>query len=257
MAVSDQEIVNYLQTPGRSDAQIAADMDKHGVTAEQMARAIGGNAGTIQGRYDTAKAITAFGNTNKGGDTAWADQMLKAGWSAEDVSRVTGVDLDNVNARYKTASELNSANKDLTGLQGNYTNLQGQMTELQKAYDELNKKGSVPTAPIGGGIIGGGGGAVDTGGTATTGVVYGPDGTMYSSAAAALAAGVKNYSSTKPAGVIAGANTLSSQFINAGNPNTGNVNSGGLIGNAQQQLFKNPVGAQLPGNVANPFMIKS
>lgn len=256
MAVSNQEIVNYLQTPGRSDAQIAADMDKYGVTAAQMAAAIGGNAGTIQGRYDTAKAISAFDSTNKGGDTAWADQMLKAGWSPEDVSRVTGVDLDNVNARYKTASELNRVNKDLTGLQSSYSGLQGQMSELQKAYDELNKKGSGSTAPTGGGIIGGGG-AVDTGGTATTGVVYGPDGTMYSSAAAALAAGVKNYSSTKPAGVIAGANTLGSQFINAGNPNTGNVNSGGLIGNAQQQLFKNPVSAQLPGNVANPFMIKS
>lgn len=256
MAVSNEQIVNYLQTPGRSDAQIAADMDKHGVTAAQMAAAIGGNAGTIQGRYDVAKAITAFGDTKPAGDTAWADKMLKAGWSPEDVSRVTGVDLDNVNARYQTASELNRVTKDLTGLQSSYSGLQGQMSELQKAYDEMNKKGGGSTAPTGGGIIGGGG-AVDTGGTATTGVVYGPDGTMYSSAAAALAAGVKNYSSTKPAGVIAGANTLGSQFVNASNTNTGNANPVGLIGGARQQLFKNPVGAQLPGNAANPFMVKS
>lgn len=268
MAVTNEQIFNYLKSnPGMSDAQIAADMDKYGVTPEQMAAATGVNAAAVQGRYDTVKAVNAFGDTKPTSDTAWATKMADEGWSPEDISRVTGIPLREVNARYQTATELNRVNTDMTGLRT-------QLGVLQNAYDSLKTQTPTtpitPTAPTNTSFLGGGAPNViptvtgstgaatpaPTAPTATSGVVYGPDGTMYSSAAAAIAAGVQNYSTTKPAGVISGANTLSGQFINSAKASTGNVNSGGLIGNAQQQLFKNPVGAQTPG-VANPFLIKS
>lgn len=146
---------------------------------------------------------------------------------------------------------------------GGSSALQKQLAELQAKYDALTKKGATPTTgPITGG---GGGGLVDTSTSAnttaalsssgTTGVVYGPDGTMYSSPAAALAAGVKNFTTTKPV-----AQSSSSLLSPAGTPGTaaggfmlgaaqtGNVNPGGLISGANQQLFTNKVGVQMPPN---------
>ncbi len=115
--------------------------------------------------------------------------------------------------------------------------------------------------PGGGGTTGGnttsGQGVIDAGistndnvmgGMGTTGVVYGPDGRSYSSAAAALAAGVTNYSYTKPLlnqgnqGLINNAGNQMPTYqvpINAG--------TGGLITGVNQQLFKMPTGVQFPG----------
>lgn len=130
-----------------------------------------------------------------------------------------------------------------------------------------NTGGSDVSGISGGGFTGGGGltnggTGVNTGGSSfmsaasgTAGVVYGPDGTMYSSPAAALAAGVKSFSTTKP--IVQSSNSLLSP---AGTPGTaaggfmlgaaqtGNANPGGLIANANQQLFKNKVGVQMPPN---------
>lgn len=139
----------------------------------------------------------------------------------------------------------------------------------------------------GSGVVGGsgtgvsGGGVVDTGGSSSTGglsggatpgntntggqtgfgnsaAVWGPDGTMYSSAAAAMAAGVTNYTFSKPmsapqnTGLISGADTLA----NIPTAATGNTNPGGLISGANQQLFNaGPARVALPGGVRNPFAI--
>jgi len=80
----------------------------------------------------------------------------------------------------------------------------------------------------------------------TSGVVYGPDGQTYSSAAAALAAGVTNYSYSKPmfgptnTGLT---NNATNPFAQQNNPfNVG----GGLITGANQQLFKMPTTVQMP-----------
>ena len=86
------------------------------------------------------------------------------------------------------------------------------------------------------------------GGIGTTGVVYGPDGRMFSSAAAALAAGVANYSYTKPLlnqnnqGLINNAGNQMPTYQVPFNPGTG-----GLITGANEQLFKMPTGVQFPG----------
>jgi uncharacterized membrane protein len=89
--------------------------------------------------------------------------------------------------------------------------------------------------------------------------VYGPDGKMYSSPAAAAAAGVTNFTYEKPQaagpGLIDGADNLNTGFMQSVPASaTGDVNSGGLINDANQQLFK--LGAprvRLPSNVRNPF----
>jgi len=133
-----------------------------------------------------------------------------------------------------------------------YKSMQSQLEKLQAAYDKL-------AAGQGGGGDSGivtTGGLIDTGGGGTSGVVYGPDGTMYSSAAAAISAGVTNYTTTKPS--IPGAGTATAgdtQGFVIPSGQTGNTNPGGFISGARQQMFTMPTTAQLPGGIANPFEI--
>ena len=132
-----------------------------------------------------------------------------------------------------------------------YKSMQSQLTALQTAYDKL-------AAGQGGGGDSGivtTGGLIDTGDGGASGVVYGPDGTMYSSAAAAIAAGVTNYTTTKPS--IPGANTATAgdtQGFVIPSGQTGNTNPGGFISGAREQMFTMPTTAQLPGGIANPFI---
>jgi hypothetical protein len=56
MAVSNQQILDYLAQPNLSDAAIAAAMDEFKVTPEQMALATGMNVADVQSRYDAAVA---------------------------------------------------------------------------------------------------------------------------------------------------------------------------------------------------------
>ena len=132
-----------------------------------------------------------------------------------------------------------------------YKSMQTQLANLQTAYDKL-AAGQSGTSD--GGIVTTGG-LVDTGDSGTSGVVYGPDGAMYSSAAAAIAAGVTNYTTTKPS--IPGAGTATAgdtQGFVIPSGQTGNTNPGGFISGARQQMFTMPTGAQLPAGVANPFV---
>jgi hypothetical protein len=79
---------------------------------------------------------------------------------------------------------------------------------------------------------------------------------MYSSAAAAISAGVTNYTTTKPS--IPGAGTATAgdtQGFVIPSGQTGNTNPGGFISGARQQMFNMPTTAQLPGGIANPFEI--
>ena len=145
--------------------------------------------------------------------------------------------------------------------------LQKQILELQNNYKALLEKNKTPvtTTP---GTTTGTGTTIDAGGTTidtsnsgagTTGVVYGPDGKMYSSAAAAIAAGVTNYPRTKPVGAIAGADNLSGSTAARGfmsnDSQVGNVNTGGLIANQSQQLFNVNPNVKLPPGVTNPFSV--
>tara|TARA_R110000868_G_scaffold202069_1_gene449611 strand:+ start:226 stop:1092 length:867 start_codon:yes stop_codon:yes gene_type:complete len=155
------------------------------------------------------------------------------------------------------------------------SDLTSQLATLQNAYNNL-----VTTKTTGGNTTTGGG-TVNTGGNTTTGgdtttgttnsnfsnagttgVVYGPDGKMYSSAAAAIAAGVTNYTRTKPVGAIAGADVLgtgiggtTSRGFMGNDSQVGNVNPGGLIAGQSKQLFNLNPNVKLPSGVANPFVV--
>ena len=146
--------------------------------------------------------------------------------------------------------------------------LQKQILELQNSYKSLLEKNKTPSTGTGttGGTTGSVG-PVNTGGTnidttATSGPVYGPDGRMYSSAASAIAAGVTNYTRTKPVGAIAGADNLgaggggtTARGFMANDANTGNVNPGGLIAGQNQQLFNVNPNVSLPPGIVNPFRV--
>lgn len=250
MAVTNQEIQQYLAAnPGLSDRQIAAKMDEYKVTPAQMAEATGLSADSVNSRYDTATKQNTIGSylmTPGIKDTEIAKQMDANQWSSADVAGATGLSQREVDARYQTASGLNTLADRNATLQGNYTTLQQQMAELNAQFNELKKQRSGSTSSTGGtgGIVGGT--TVDTSSSnfmannannGTSGVVWGPDGRTYSSAAAAIAAGVPNFSTTKP--------VLTS---NAANPNTA---GGGLIeanrGNANNST-SNPFAVGGPFN---------
>ena len=158
------------------------------------------------------------------------------------------------------------------------SDLSDQLLALQKAYNTLATN-TTNTTTTGGGTVNTGGNTVNTGGNTvstggdtttnsnfsnagTTGVVYGPDGKMYSSAAAAIAAGVTNYTRTKPVGAIAGADVLgtgiggtTSRGFMGNDSQVGNVNPGGLIAGQSKQLFNLNPNVKLPSGVANPFVV--
>jgi hypothetical protein len=150
--------------------------------------------------------------------------------------------------------------QDFNALQGQNTGLQQQMAALQAAYDALQRQRQRPGGS--GGITGAMN--VDDGSTfnmgqsgasTVSGPVYGPDGRMYSSIAAALAAGVTNYSFSRPmsqgnTGLISNAGGLPVPDAAAGN-----TTPGAAITGAGQQLFNRPTRAQLPGGLANPFQV--
>lgn len=156
------------------------------------------------------------------------------------------------------------------------SDLTSQLATLQDAYNNLvtskstggtTTTGGSTGGPIGGTTTGGTTGTTGTTGSAgvsnlTSTVVYGPDGKMYSSPAAAIAAGVTNYTRTKPVGAIAGADVLgtgggstASRGFMSNDSQVGNVNPGGLIANQNQQLFNTNPNIKLPSGVANPFSV--
>ena len=168
------------------------------------------------------------------------------------------------------SSQYSTLNNNYSTLNSNYSALSTQLTALQKAYEDLAKKKAAGTTGTTGNVTSGGT-TVDTGGTnidtsnaggATTGPVYGPDGRMYSSAASAIAAGVTNYTRTKPTGILAGVDTLgaggggtASRGFMSDAVNSGNVNPGGLITSQTKQLFNPALNINLPGGLKNPYSV--
>jgi hypothetical protein len=202
-------------------------------------------------KYAPNDTIVRF---DAGGQGGQGETFYASGNSATGGSPTTNDRLSDLTNQYST-------------LNTNYAALNNQLTALQKAYDTLVKKNTGTVGTTGGLTTGGVG--VDTGGTnidtsnaggATTGPVYGPDGRMYSSAASAIAAGVTNYTRTKPTGALAGADNLgaggggtASRGFMSDATNSGNVNPGGLITGQNSQLFNPGININLPGGVKNPF----
>lgn len=154
-------------------------------------------------------------------------------------------------------NQFNTVQQDLAKRQLEYGSLQDQYNMLNKEYGKIQRDAN--GAIVGASTVDDGStfnfGDASTAGTGTTGVVYGPDGTAYSSVAAAVAAGVTNYSFNRPS-TAATPNigstdaTSSAPTATAPAPNTFNF-GGGLISNANKQLFTQPTGARV-----NPFAIR-
>lgn len=146
----------------------------------------------------------------------------------------------------------------VTSLTASRDDLQNRFNTLQQRYDELERRQrqrppGTNVAGITGATLVDPGAMTTTEAPATTGPVYGPDGRMYSSVAAALAAGVTNYSFVRPTrsgtGLINGADTMASPPAA-----TGNVNPGTQVTGAAQQTFNfGPPRVRLPGGLRNPW----
>ena len=270
MAVTDQQVLEYLKAnPGLSDFSISQKMDEFGVSPAQMAKATGSNLTDIQGRYDKAKDIGGYFASNQTlDDTDYARKINEAKWTADDISRVTGAPLQDVTSRLNTATKFNTltdsnaslttglanANTALTGLQTQTKGYQDQIGLLNTQYGTLNTSyldlqkqlaalkakntaaTSTPSLTTGSGVVSTG--ATNTsnlGGASSTGAVYGPDGTAYPGPAAAIAAGVYNYtmfpptSSGQPNGLVTNAiNTTDSAKLS------------GVTGNYYGGINQNP-----------------
>jgi hypothetical protein len=133
-------IVNFVnENRGMNDVQLAREMDKYGVSAEDVAAATGVPLGGVEARYEVAsesdfggytptdtepmsaglawglangmtqaqidKNIFDFVNANRGlNDAQLRAEMDKWGISPNDVARATGVSLGGVKARYDVAN---------------------------------------------------------------------------------------------------------------------------------------------------------
>jgi len=206
---------------------------------------------------DTNTPLTAAGRA----------AMIANGVTTMDAAALTKA---NIPFQKNTDEKLSDLSSQYSTLNSNYSALNTQLAALQKAYEDLAKKKTTGTTGTTG-YVTSGGTAVDTGGTnidtsnaggATTGPVYGPDGRMYSSAASAIAAGVTNYTRTKPTGILAGVDTLgaggggtASRGFMSDATNSGNVNPGGLITGQSKQLFNPAININLPGGLKNPYSV--
>lgn len=189
-----------------------------------------------------------------------ADDLQRLDTSLRDLG-TTRSELDALRDRFNTTNQtLTGVRTDLSTVRGQLdttrgqldttrqqnTALQNQLQTLQREYEALQRRQNRPVGQ-GGNIVGGavvddgsslndgGGGA----GMATGGPVYGPDGRMFSSAAAAIAAGVTNFSRVRPTlapGLINGADQMAPISITPPSV-TGNVNAGAQIPGTAQQLF--------------------
>jgi len=242
-------------------AQSGGQLDTSGISAADKAKYANTIANTGVGNLsllkDTNTPLTAAGRA----------AMIANGVTTMDAAALTKA---NIPFQKNTDEKLSDLSSQYSTLNSNYSALSTQLAALQKAYEDLAKKKTTGTTGTTG-YVTSGGTAVDTGGTnidtsnaggATTGPVYGPDGRMYSSAASAIAAGVTNYTRTKPTGILAGVDTLgaggggtASRGFMSDATNSGNVNPGGLITGQSKQLFNPAININLPGGLKNPYSV--
>ena len=113
MAYTDQQVRDYLANvlPNASDREIAAEMVRFGVGADQMARATNQTIENVQNRFEAAQVPvnTPLSDTDvrqyladRPGytDAQIAADMIQFGVGPDQISRVTGLPLTDVQARY-------------------------------------------------------------------------------------------------------------------------------------------------------------
>lgn len=173
--------------------------------------------------------------------TAGRDAMAANGVTSFDAATLTNLGIP---YQQTTGEQLTGLQSSYDNLNNNYTALQKQLADLTTSFNSLKSQRNGTTTSTG--TVNNGSGTADTGTSnfmqnsggsyANSGPVWGPDGKMFSSAAAAIAAGVTNYSTSRPA--------IGSD---AASPNTA---GGGLIGSV---LANNSIQTKNPFAVNGPY----
>ena len=105
---------NFLQTPGLTDAQIAAEANRIGFLPQQVSKITGVPVADAQNRF-----FTEFLRTPGLTDAQIAAEMARLGISGQQVSTITGVPVGDVTNRANTA--LPFANASVPSNMGTYT----------------------------------------------------------------------------------------------------------------------------------------
>jgi hypothetical protein len=111
---AEMGLFNFLQTPGLTDAQIAAEANSLGVLPQQVSSITGVPLADAQNRF-----LTEFLRTPNLTDAQIAAEMKRLGISSGQVSKITGVRPIDVASRFNTA--LPFANVGVPSNMGTYT----------------------------------------------------------------------------------------------------------------------------------------
>ena len=181
-----QNIFDYVnQNRGLNDVQLRAEMDRLGVTPEDVAAATGVPLAGVQTRFNVAdegtggyvapanipqsvgnnwglnnnmtqaqidKNIFDWVNANRGlNDVQLAAEMDRLGISPNDVARATGVSYEGVAARYnaaKTGNVLGANNTPITDIFNQYVTPTGTGTYTPPVVNPPPPKVTTPVTPI-------------------------------------------------------------------------------------------------------------
>jgi len=112
------ELFNFLQTPGLSDQQIAAEINRLGVTAQEVSQLTGVPLADVQSRIsrplasDNFNAFESYLRSTPGlTDAQIAAEAGRLGVNAQQISTLTGVPVDQVQSRMtvKTPNVVNTS----------------------------------------------------------------------------------------------------------------------------------------------------
>lgn len=104
----EQGLFNYLQTPGLTDAQIAAEAQRLGATAQQISNVTGVPVGNVNTRVQTANYTPSemgffnFLQTPNLTDAQIAAEANRIGFLPQQVSKITGVPVADAQNRFFT-----------------------------------------------------------------------------------------------------------------------------------------------------------
>ena len=107
------ELFNYLQTPGLSDQQIAAEIGRLGVTAQEVSQLTGVPVADVQSRLTAAAPVVAptqqlfnYLQTPNLTDQQIAAEIGRLGVTAQEVSQLTGVPVADIQSRLTAAAPV-------------------------------------------------------------------------------------------------------------------------------------------------------
>jgi hypothetical protein len=139
MATKTEQLLAYLQTPGLSDAAIANEINRIGISAQEVSALTGVPVDTVQQRITAATPVTTttrptFATQAETGlydylqtpnltDAQIAAEVIRLGLNAQQISSMTGVPVGQVQSRlspYLPKTVVNTTNTTATTNTNNY-----------------------------------------------------------------------------------------------------------------------------------------